>query len=83
MNIVPLVRMSADHVRRYSTDRNFSGNSVDPDQILHYVPAHLIWVYNAQIQQFSSGGGVQVNLTKKTSDNVFFRNQLILQKSNG
>ena len=38
MNIVPLTRMSADHVHRYSTNRNFSGNSVDPDQILHYAP---------------------------------------------
>ena len=41
MNIVLLARMSADHVRRYSTDRNFSGNSVDPDQILHYAPSDL------------------------------------------
>ena len=24
--------MSVDHVRRYYTDRNFSGNRVDPDQ---------------------------------------------------
>ena len=29
------------------------------------------------------GGGVQVSLTKKSSDNVFFSPQLILQKSNG
>ena len=41
MNIIPLAWMSADHVCRYSTDRNFSGNSVDPDQILHYAPADL------------------------------------------
>ena len=41
MSIVPLKRMSADHVCRYSTDRNFSGNSVDPDQILHYAPSDL------------------------------------------
>ena len=41
MNIVLLARMSADHVCRYSTDRNFSGNSVDPDQILHYAPSDL------------------------------------------
>ena len=39
MNIVPLTRMSADHVGPYSTDRNFSGNSVDPDKILHYAPS--------------------------------------------
>ena len=36
---------------------------------------------------FGQGGGVQVNLTKKNSDNVFFlfvfSPQLILQKSNG
>ena len=37
----PLKRMSVDHVRCYSTDRNFSGNSVDPDQILHYAPSDL------------------------------------------
>ena len=29
------------------------------------------------------GGGVQVSLTKKSSDNAFFSPQLILQKSNG
>ena len=29
------------------------------------------------------GGGVQVSLTKKSSDNFFFSPQLILQKSNG
>ena len=39
--ITPLKRMSVDHVRRYSTDRNFSGNSVGPDQILHYAPFDL------------------------------------------
>ena len=38
MNIVPLTGMSANHVRRYSRDRNFLGNIVDPDQILHYAP---------------------------------------------
>ena len=41
---------------------------------------------HARIQEFLSGG-VQVNLTKKSSDNVFFlfffSPQLILQKSNG
>ena len=31
----------AEHVRHYSRDRNFSGNSVDPDQILHYTPSDL------------------------------------------
>ena len=41
MNIVLLARMSADHVRRYSTDRKFSGNSVDPDKILHYAQSDL------------------------------------------
>ena len=41
MNIVPLAKMSADLVRCYSTDRNFSGNSVDPDRILHYAPSDL------------------------------------------
>ena len=42
MTIVPLKMMSADHVRRYSTDRNFSGNSADPDQIsqFHFHYAH-------------------------------------------
>ena len=34
-------KVSVDHVRRYSTDRNFSGNSVDPDQILHYAISDL------------------------------------------
>ena len=35
-------------------------------------------------QEFSSGGGgVQVSLIKKSSDNLFFSPQLILQKSNG
>ena len=33
--------MSVDHVHRYSTDRNVSGNSVDPDQILHYAISDL------------------------------------------
>ena len=39
---------------------------------------------HARIQKFSSGG-VQVSLTKKSFDNVFFfaSPQLILQKSNG
>ena len=37
---------------------------------------------HARIQEFSSGG-VQVRLTKKSSDNVFFSPQLILQKLNG
>ena len=41
MSIVPLKRVSAEHVRSYSTDRNFSGNSVDPDQILHHAPSDL------------------------------------------
>ena len=41
MNVVPLTRMSADHVGRYSIDRNLSGNSVDPDQTLHYAPSDL------------------------------------------
>ena len=39
-----------------------------------------------RIKEFSSGGGggVQVSLTKKSSDNVFFFSpQLILLKSNG
>ena len=40
-SLVPLRRMSADHDRRYSTDRNFLGNSVDPDQILHHSPSDL------------------------------------------
>ena len=35
-----------------------------------------------RIQEFSSGGGVQVSLTK-SSDNEFLSPQLILQKSNG
>ena len=38
MNIVPLARIAADYVHHYFTDRNFPGNSVDPDQILHYAP---------------------------------------------
>ena len=40
---------------------------------------------HARIQGFSSGGGVQVNPTKKSSDVFlfFFSPQLILQKSNG
>ena len=42
MNIVLLARVSADHVRRYSTDRNVSGNSVDPSHILHYAPSDLV-----------------------------------------
>ena len=33
--------MSADRVRRYSTDTNFLGNSVDPDQIQDYAPSGL------------------------------------------
>ena len=47
--------MSADHVRRYSTDRNYSGNSVDPDQIHHYAQSDL--GQHARIQEFSSQGG--------------------------
>ena len=41
---------------------------------------------HARIQEFSSGEGVKVNLTKKAQTRcfiVFFSAQLILQKSNG
>ena len=40
---------------------------------------------HARIQEFSSGGGGggQGQSNKKSSDNVFFSPQLILQKSNG
>ena len=41
MSIVPFKKMSVDHVHRYSTDRNFSGNSVDADQILHHATSDL------------------------------------------
>ena len=53
MNIVPLTRMSDDHIGPYSTDRNFSGNSVDPDQILHFAPSDPC----ADPGFFSGGGG--------------------------
>ena len=45
MDIVPLARMSADYVYS-SLDRNFSGNSVDPDHsmISYFIMPHLIWV---------------------------------------
>ena len=58
MNFVPVARMYADHVHRYSTDRNFSGNSVDPDQILlHYAPSDLRQHAHGSRNFRKAGGG--------------------------
>ena len=54
-----------------------------PLEVSKSIPEH------ARIQEFSSGGGVQVSLTKKALTRFFFffffffSPQLILQKSNG
>ena len=86
MNIAPLAMMSADHVRRYSTDRNFSGNSVDPDQIHHYAPD---LGQHARIQEFSSqgGGGGPGQSDKKALTfflviSLFYRSKMVNFKEN-
>ena len=45
----------------------------------------MVWITCADPGIFVRGGGGpgQVSLTKKSSDNIFFSPQLILQKSNG
>ena len=55
--------MSADH----SADTNFSGNSVDPDKILHYAPSDP-----CAFQDFFQGGGGQARLPENSLDHVFF-----------
>ena len=70
--------MSADHVGPYSTDRNFSVNSVDSDQILHYAPSDPY-----ADPGFFQGGGVRLDGQITVWTASFFIPQLILQFTEG